>query len=118
MTHLAGFVRDHSDFIAAKGQDPAAFTTPLEAGAAKLVRIQGALDDLKAALSQTAAESRIEGPKEYQTFSDLVTMLIGMFGRGTPKARQLTNLRKQITDTTRPRARRPRHTTAGKSADV
>lgn len=116
MTQLAGFVREHSDFIAAKGQDPANFIAPLEAGAAKLVRIQGTLNDLKSALSQTAAESRIEGPKEYQTFSNLVTMLIGIFGRGTPKAQQLTKLRKQITDTTRARVRRPRRATAEKSA--
>ena len=108
MSQLAKFVEDHAATVAAKGYSPASFITPLQTGSQRAVRAQATLNDLKSEVKRVAQDARTEGAQQYAAFSSLLTMLIGIFGRGTPTARQLTNLRKVITDQSRARGKRPR----------
>ena len=116
MSQLAKFVEDHSPTVTVKGYAPASFITPLQTGGKRVVRLQGTLDDMKSGAKDAAQAARRGGAEEYATFSNALTMLIGIFGRGTPVAQQLTSLRKVITDQNRARGKRPRRQAGRKPA--
>ena len=113
---LAQFVRDHAAAVRARGQNPETLAAGHEAVAKDVVQAEGAKQDLKSALRDATATSNGKTAGGYTHFTSSITWLRGLLGNNTPTAKQLTALRKHITDQTRNRGRRAARQSARRPA--